>query len=129
PSPASVSTASAATWIFSGLSRVPRTIMYASMPGIGLMPADSHADRRAHVDAIVPWSVIATAGLPSAAADCAMRSTVDRPSNSEYSEWVWRWTNWRSVTRVSDPWWRALGTTLSGRRRRATVQSGQRVAD
>src|SRR5699024_5572349 len=71
------------------------------MPGIGLTsPTDSHADRSAARDASRPWSVIATAPWPSADAACTRRSTDDRPSKSEYSEWVWRWTNPALLTKA-----------------------------
>src|SRR5690625_6353147 len=71
------------------------------MPGIGLTsPTDSHADRSAARDASRPWSVIATAPWPSADAACTSRVTEDRPSKSEYSEWVWRWTNPALLTKA-----------------------------
>src|SRR5690625_5519052 len=71
------------------------------MPGIGLTsPTDSHAGRSAARDASRPWSVIATAPWPSADAACTSRVTEDRPSKSEYSEWVWRWTNPALLTKA-----------------------------
>src|SRR5699024_775425 len=94
------------------------------MPGIGLTsPTDSHADRSAARDASRPWSVIATAPWPSADAACTSRVTEDRPSKSEYSEWVWRWTNPALLTKA--PFRQTSCQGDSGRRSAPVVRHRQ----
>src|SRR5438309_11969919 len=41
---------------------------------------------------MTPWSVIAMAGIPWAAADCMSSSIRLAPSSIEYSVCVWMWT-------------------------------------
>ena len=42
---------------------------------------------------MLPWSVMPTAGWPSAAAAATTSSIRAAPSSIEYSVWRWRWTN------------------------------------
>ena len=42
---------------------------------------------------MLPWSVMPTAGCPSAAAAATTSPIRDAPSSIEYSVWRWRWTN------------------------------------
>src|SRR5579863_5144275 len=42
---------------------------------------------------ITPWSVIASAGMSSSAARATRAGMRLAPSSSEYSVWLWRWTN------------------------------------
>ena len=41
---------------------------------------------------MLPWSVMPSAGCPSAAASATSSSTREAPSSIENSVWVWRWT-------------------------------------
>ena len=42
---------------------------------------------------MLPWSVMPTAGWPSAAAVATTSSIRAAPSSIENSVWTWRWTN------------------------------------
>ena len=42
---------------------------------------------------MLPWSVIPSAGCPSAAAAATSSSTREAPSSIEYSVWTWRCVN------------------------------------
>ncbi len=48
---------------------------------------------------MLPWSVIPSAGCPSAAAAAITSSSRDAPSSIEYSVCTWRWAN-ESPTRA-----------------------------
>src|SRR5450756_419475 len=49
-------------------------------------------DRNLTTPPSVPWSVSATAGMPSSLALWTRLFTRQAPSSSEYSLWTWSWT-------------------------------------
>ena len=62
---------------------------------------------------MLPWSVSATARMPSAFVRAARSLIFSAPSSSEYCEWTWRWTN-SAVTATRT---RCLHTVTNARRK------------
>ena len=63
--------------------------MYASTPMIGRMPFCSASWKKWNAPNMLPWSVTATAGMPSSATRLQSSGSRFAPSRREY--WLWRW--------------------------------------
>lgn len=67
-------------------------VRYASVPMIGLIPASVAVRQKSKAPNMLPWSVIATAGMRCSTAASMSGLTRAAPSSMEYSLWTWRWT-------------------------------------
>ena len=65
-------------------------VRYASVPMIGLIPASVAVRQKSNAPNMLPWSVIATAGMPCAAAASMSGLMRAAPSSIENSLWTCR---------------------------------------
>ncbi len=65
--------------------RCVRGVRYASVPMIGLIPASVAVRQKSNAPNMLPWSVIATAGMPCSTAASIRGLTRAAPSSIEYS--------------------------------------------
>src|ERR1700712_3783888 len=98
------------------------------MPMIGLTPWALAFFQNSYAPKVLPWSVIARAGMPMRAASENRSSSRAAPASMENSVWVWRWTNESSDTRETSPGNGYLWHPGPGRPSSGTRSRGRRTA-